>query len=172
MTGPARRRALAFAALLTVCIGCDQAVKRIAVRELGDGTAFSLLGETVRVELARNPGAFLGIGSGLAGDLRGLLFVLLVPVALALACVHLVRSSAPGATSVVGLALLVGGGLGNWLDRVLHGGVVTDFVSIGIGPLRTGIFNLADVSIMGGIALFLLAGRRAQRGTGSEHETE
>lgn len=174
VTGPVRsrrRQALAFAALLTLCIGCDQAAKHVAVAALGDRAPVSLLGETVRLELARNPGAFLGVGSGLASDLRGLLFVLLVPVALALACVHLARSSQPGAASVVGLALLVGGGLGNWIDRLIHGGVVTDFVSFGIGPLRTGIFNVADVCIVAGVALFVLAGRRAPA-QASEHETK
>lgn len=155
-----RRRALAFAALLTLCIGCDQAAKRVAVEALGDRPPVSLLGETVRLELARNPGAFLGLGSGLAGDLRGLLFVLLVPIGLVLACVHVARSSQPGTATVVGLALLAGGGLGNWIDRLVHGGAVTDFVSVGIGPLRTGIFNVADVCIVAGVALFVLAGRR------------
>jgi signal peptidase II len=169
--GGRRRLVLAFAALLTLCIGCDQAAKHVAVQALGDRLPISLFGEAVRLELAHNPGAFLGLGSGLGGDLRGLLFVLLVPLAIALVCVHLARASQPGAASVVGLALLAGGGLGNWLDRVMHGGVVTDFVSLGIGPLRTGVFNLADVCIVGGIALFLLAGRRGPT-TGSEHQTE
>jgi signal peptidase II len=54
------------------------------------------------------------------------------------------------------LALLCGGGLANWLDRLLNGGAVTDFVSFGVGWLRTGIFNVADVAIMAGAALLLL----------------
>jgi len=55
------------------------------------------------------------------------------------------------------LMLIVGGGLGNLIDRLFFGGKVTDFVSMGIGPLRTGIFNVADVAIMfGSLGMFLL----------------
>lgn len=53
--------------------------------------------------------------------------------------------------------MIAGGGLENWLDRVLHQGAVTDFVSVGVGPLCTGIFNLADVCILAGVVLLLLA---------------
>ena len=53
--------------------------------------------------------------------------------------------------------IVCGGGLANWLDRLLHQGAVTDFVSLGVGPLRTGIFNLADVVVVGGVALLLLS---------------
>ncbi len=54
------------------------------------------------------------------------------------------------------------GGVSNWIDRLL-GGSVVDFLNVGIGWMRTGVFNVADVAIMLGIALFMLAellGRR------------
>ena len=54
------------------------------------------------------------------------------------------------------LALVAGGGIGNWLDRVLHDGTVTDFVSVGLGGLRTGIFNLADLAVVAGVCVLLL----------------
>ena len=50
---------------------------------------------------------------------------------------------------------MIGGGVGNWIDRVLHAGVVTDFVRIGLGPLRTGIFNVADVAVMAGAGILI-----------------
>jgi signal peptidase II len=54
-----------------------------------------------------------------------------------------------------GLALFVAGGLSNWIDRLSHGSVV-DFMNVGIGPVRTGVFNVADVAIVTGAALFVL----------------
>jgi signal peptidase II len=54
------------------------------------------------------------------------------------------------------LVLFVAGGASNWVDRALRGNVV-DFLNVGIGPLRTGIFNVADMAIMLGIALWLFA---------------
>ena len=71
--------------------------------------------------------------------------------------VSLVSGTVP--TVLVALGILAGGGLGNWLDRVLHDGHVTDFVSLGVGQLRTGIFNVADLSVVAGVAVLLLASR-------------
>jgi signal peptidase II len=59
------------------------------------------------------------------------------------------------AWSLVGLTLFVSGGASNWIDRVIHGRVV-DFLNVGVGPLRTGIFNVADVAIMAGAGLIVL----------------
>jgi signal peptidase II len=55
-----------------------------------------------------------------------------------------------------GLALFLSGGVSNWFDRVTRGSVV-DFISVGLGPLRTGIFNVADVAIVLGAAVVMLA---------------
>src|SRR5205085_8022054 len=61
-------------------------------------------------------------------------------------------------TRLLGAALVVAGGASNWLDRIVAGSVV-DFLNVGVGPVRTGIFNVADAAIMIGVALILLAGR-------------
>lgn len=53
-------------------------------------------------------------------------------------------------------------GVGNLVGRIRYGGVVVDFMNIGIGPLRTGIFNVADLAIFAG-ALVLIAGRLGER---------
>ena len=65
-------------------------------------------------------------------------------------------------------SLFIAGGLSNWFDRVSAGRVI-DFMNIGIGGLRTGIFNVADVAIMVGAALFVLAELRF-RGAQGNHE--
>jgi signal peptidase II len=53
-------------------------------------------------------------------------------------------------------------GLGNWPDRVLHEGSVTDFVSVGVGRFRTRVFDLADVAVVAGVELLVwLTGCRA-----------
>jgi len=50
--------------------------------------------------------------------------------------------------------------VGNLIDRVIYGGAVVDFVSVGLGGLRTGIFNLADVAITTGVVLVAIRGWR------------
>jgi signal peptidase II len=65
----------------------------------------------------------------------------------------------------IGYGFLIGGGTGNLIDRHLTGSV-TDFLNVGMGPIRTGIFNMADVSILVGIGLLIFkeAIRRAWSG--------
>jgi signal peptidase II len=57
---------------------------------------------------------------------------------------------------LVGLSLFVAGGASNWADRVVRGHVI-DFINVGYGPLRTGIFNVADVAIMLGVGIVVIA---------------
>ena len=58
---------------------------------------------------------------------------------------------------VLHLSLIAGGGVGNWIDRVTNDGRVTDFLNVGVGNLRTGIFNVADMVLMAGVAIFMLS---------------
>ena len=62
---------------------------------------------------------------------------------------------------LVAVGLIAGGGLSNWIDRLAHGGFVTDFLSVGFGPVRTGIFNLADVAVVAGVVGVLRLSRRS-----------
>jgi signal peptidase II len=50
---------------------------------------------------------------------------------------------------------MTGGGLGNLIDRMMNDGRVVDFVSLGVGSLRTGIMNVADVAVFAGAMLLL-----------------
>jgi len=151
-----RSQALIFAALLLVPVGCDHVAKQIAYDALAGSPGVSLAADTLRFELTSNPGAFLSLGAGLPTGLRQLIFLGLVPLLLAAICAVALLSGFSSGWSLVGLAFVAGGGLANWIDRLQHGGAVTDFVSFGLGPFRTGVFNLADVSIVAGVALLLL----------------
>ncbi|MGB3075106.1 MAG: signal peptidase II [Chitinophagales bacterium] len=53
------------------------------------------------------------------------------------------------------MCFVIGGGIGNLIDRMLYGSV-TDFLFIHSGMFRTGIFNMADTSIMLGSLLFII----------------
>ena len=67
---------------------------------------------------------------------------------------------------LIGCALIVGGGASNLADRIFADGRVVDFMNLGVGRLRTGIFNVADVAIMIGVAALVLR-PRAQVGQSS-----
>jgi signal peptidase II len=160
--GMTRALRLSLVAGVLLCsVGCDQMAKTLARASLAASPPISLLDDCVRLELAQNRGAFLSLGEGLPDAARYLLFVVLVGGALALTLLFTVRLRAAAPMQLVALSLLTGGGLGNLIDRLLHHGAVVDFVSIGIGPLRTGIFNVADAAITLGVMLLLIPWRRS-----------
>jgi signal peptidase II len=140
--------------LLVGLVGCDQATKSLVRSTMEVGASISYLGDTVRLEHARNPGAFLSAGAGLSEPARFWVFNVLVGVFLTVLAWLLFRGRAKSAMAVSALALVLGGGIGNLIDRVLFG-AVTDFLIVGVGPIRTGIFNVADMAIMLGIGLLL-----------------
>jgi signal peptidase II len=125
----------------------------------------SLLGGVIELQLVANPGAFLSLGAGLPEAVRHVVLIGLVPLALVLVGVLFWRAPGASPSQVLALGLISGGGLGNWLDRVFGDGAVTDFVSLGVGALRTGIFNVADVAIVAGLALLLRGARGGRGGT-------
>lgn len=159
------RRVLVFCVILAASISCDHATKEIARGALDSALPISLAGDALRFELVTNPGAFLSVGAGLPEAVRRVALVGLVPLLLLVVCTVLLRQRGLRTHQLVGAALVAGGGLANWLDRLMHAGAVTDFVSLGIGPLRTGIFNIADVVIVAGIVLVAWAPRRPREAT-------
>ena len=138
---------------IVATIGCDRVTKQIAATTLSDSPGQSFLADTVRLEYAENTGAFLSLGAGWPRPVRTAIFVAGNTLLLAFFVVGM-RRGWPTRT-LLGVALFVGGAVSNLLDRVVHGAVI-DFMNVGIGPLRTGIFNVADVAIMLGVGLILL----------------
>jgi signal peptidase II len=109
------------------------------------------LADTVRLSYTENTGGFLSLGADLSRAARTAVFTVATGFALLVLVVLGVRDRF-ARPSGVGLVLFVAGGASNWIDRVINGSVV-DFLNVGIGPLRTGVFNVADVAILVGAAL-------------------
>jgi signal peptidase II len=150
-------RLLALSLLLTT-IGCDRVTKHLAVDHLRADVGRSYLGDVVRLEYAENSGAFLSAGSRLPDWARTLLFQICVPIALAALAFVAIKQRWTGML-LVGASLVFAGGVSNSIDRFARDTVV-DFMSLGIGPLRTGIFNVADVAVLLGTALLVLESAR------------
>jgi signal peptidase II len=64
--------------------------------------------------------------------------------------------------ALVGLSLFVAGGASNLADRVARGSVI-DFLNVGLGPLRTGIFNVADMAVLLGLFILAIAQARSDK---------
>jgi len=146
-------------AIALVTIGCDRVTKQAATVMLAGAPVRSYLGDTVRLAYAQNPGGFLGLGADWPSPVRTSVFTVGTCILLLwlLAAASKRRWSS---VAMLGITLFAAGASSNWIDRVLHGSVV-DFLNVGIGPVRTGIFNVADVALMLGIALVVFTEARA-----------
>ena len=144
-------------------IGCDRVTKHIAASALSEGPARSFLAGTLRLEYAENTGAFLGLGADWPPAVRTAVFAAGNAVLLAVLTALALRERWPR-VALLGMALFVAGGASNLLDRITSG-MVIDFMNVGVGPLRTGIFNVADMAIMLGAGLLLFEGFRSHRRT-------
>jgi signal peptidase II len=147
------RLALALT-VLVCCIACDQVTKSIATRTLCGRPPQSYFFGTIGLEYALNPGGCFGLGRDLEPQLRFWAFVVVNVVFLVGIVYFLVANWRMHFGMFVAVIVLLAGGLGNLSDRMAQSGAVTDFVHIGIGSLRTGVFNVADVAqIIGAVAL-------------------
>ncbi len=142
--------------VIAVSVALDQLTKAAAVAWLLPGVRHSYLGDLFRLELVRNPGAFLSLGADLPPAIRSAIFTWGVLV-LVLGAAWVALFRARTAAVAVGAALVAGGGVGNLWDRVVAQGLVVDFLNLGIGRLRTGVFNVADLAIVGGAILLAFA---------------
>jgi signal peptidase II len=141
---------------LVCTIGCDRVTKHVALASLSDGQVRSFLSDTVRLQYVENTGGFLGLGADLPSAVRMTVFTAITGVVLLGMGIAAVRYRWRG-WLLAGTCLLLAGGASNWVDRVVRGSVV-DFMNVGLGPLRTGIFNVADVAIVLGVAIVAWTG--------------
>jgi signal peptidase II len=147
-------RTVVLLALVVVTVGCDRITKHIAATSLEGVPRQSFFADVLRLEYTENPGGFLSLGADLPPAIRSIVFQLgagVMLVGLLLIAIRLRWTGWPP----VGVSLAFAGGMSNWIDRVLRGSVI-DFLNIGIGHLRTGIFNFADVAIMLGVCILLV----------------
>ncbi len=151
-------RILLIVFVVAINIGCDQSTKYLAKMYLRDAGVVQVAGDYVVLRYAENNGAFLSIFSSMPRNIRTVLLIILPVVALALMALYLVRSAYLGTPYLLALCSILGGGISNVLiDRVFNDQYVVDFMNIGIGPVRSGIFNVADLSILfGAIAVVIL----------------
>ena len=169
----AARRLFLVLLVNATCIVCDQATKLIAKRYLQPGASFSFAGDMFRLQYAENTGAFLSLGSSLPESWRHITFTVLVGILLAALLLYTLFSGTLAPSQIFCFSLLCGGGLSNLIDRIVYDGRVVDFLNVGIGPLRTGIFNVADMAITAAAILLALDALRQpeeKRGSQGRHE--
>jgi signal peptidase II len=143
-----------FWPLATVVVVTDFVTKRVAESSLSPGQPNEVWGEVLRFTLGYNTGIAFGIPFGVGARPLLILFTILAVAGI----VWIYRTTHEHQKlQLVGLALILGGALGNLLDRFRSASGVVDFIDVGLGDSRFWTFNIADSGITVGAVLLILS---------------
>ena len=159
-------RILLIVLLIAANIGCDQVSKAIARDKIAYHERIEVVGDYLVLTKVENTGAFLGLWSGLPQWLKNILLLGLPALVMAGLFIYLLRKKGMSRATLVALTFIVGGGVGNLYDRMRYG-QVTDFLYMDFQLFHTGIFNMADVSVMAGTGLILVESLFSKKGIDS-----
>jgi signal peptidase II len=148
-------RRLAFGLLTLAILVADQASKEIITSRLTLFSSVPVIPGLFHLTLVTNRGALFGLFHDLADPYRAILFTAVPILAIALILVFQLRTTISDTIAQAGLALILGGALGNLADR-LRLGYVVDFLDVFVGGYHWPAFNLADSSICTGVGLLVL----------------
>ena len=162
------KRSIYIILVIVFTIAIDQ-ISKVLVRtniqprtDFQLGERISLIGDAFIMMNVENSGAFLGMGSDLNPTLRIILLLILPIIVLGFVLRHILKDKTIDNWSLFAFASIIGGGIANVYDRIIYGSV-TDFFYIDLGGVfRTGIFNMADLSVTTGmfILLFVSFGKK------------
>jgi signal peptidase II len=165
LTGEGRSTAQlksAITALLVVL--ADQITKLAIVASFQRGEQVDVLGSVLRLGHSRNSGAVFGIMRG-----SGNYFAVFSLVASAVVIVVICLARTSSTLVKIALGLVLGGALGNLIDRIRLGAVV-DFIDVGVNSVRWPSFNIADLAITVGVITLIICCLRPGKKCGCESE--
>ena len=150
-----RQKLITLIVLLSISL--DQ-ISKIWVRNNFESyNETSIIGDIFTLIKVENTGAFLGMGSELSEIPRVFLLIILPVVVLISITIYTYTDKTLDKISIIGFSLIIGGGVANIFDRIVYGSV-TDFLYINLGGIfKTGIFNIADLSVTTGMILILIS---------------
>ena len=152
-----RKRNLLITTIVFLSIAIDQISKVWVRNNFESYVENSIIGDVFTLIKVENTGAFLGMGSELSEIPRVLLLILLPIIVLISITIYTYIDKSLDKISIIGFSLIIGGGIGNIFDRIVYGSV-TDFLYLDFGGVfKTGIFNIADLSVTTGMILILIS---------------
>ncbi len=150
------RRNIYIGITIILTIALDQISKVLVRTYVEAGSSSPIIGDVFQLMNVENTGAFLGMGSDLNPTVKLFVLLLLPVVVLGLVLRHIIKDKSLDHWSLFAFASIIGGGIANVYDRFAYGSV-TDFLYIRLTDLlRTGIFNLADISVTTGMIILVV----------------
>jgi signal peptidase II len=156
------KRILLLLLVLAGNYAADRITKLLAVRYLDGEAPKEFFGRLMVLQYAENDGAFLGLGGAFPLPLKLALFIAIPLAACAAGLFWAFRPSTKLSLAICAVSIIAGG-LGNLQDRIMNDFRVVDFLNFGLGPVRTGILNVADLSVTFGTLALLLLDSRMKR---------
>ena len=151
------RRLCAMLGLITLPIlGLDQSTKSYVAAHIRLYSSHQIIPNWLDVTYTLNPGAAFSFFSTMPAMARGIFFMGLSSIATVVLLVLIARAST-SLSSCVGFAMILGGTLGNFIDRLVRGRVI-DFIFFHHDWFSYPVFNIADSAITIGVAIILLTG--------------
>lgn len=143
-----------------ITLALDRFSKFLVERMMAEGESIPVIHNFFYLTYIKNKGIAFGLFSPFSLPLIIVSFLVIAAILL-----YSLRATGRGSSIQVGLGLILGGALGNLMDRI-KGGAVIDFLNLRIWP----VFNLADVAIIAGVGTLLWKGIR--RGKSEEAKEE
>ncbi len=135
-----------------IFIGCDRITKDLAKEHLMNKPPISYFHNSVRLVYIENTGAAMSFGDDLPKTASFWLLSIFPLVFLLFLSGYIIRyAKEMHFQKIFSFALIISGGFGNIIDRIMYDRHVTDFMNLGIQNIRTGIFNFADVCVTAGV---------------------
>ncbi|PIB38999.1 signal peptidase II [Maribacter sp. 4G9] len=148
--------------LVLLNIGCDQVSKKVVRENVSYQDYIPLIQDHFILTNVENTGAMLGFGANFPPTLKRILFQALPLIVLLILLYRMLTKIHTNKWMTLAFAFVIGGGIGNLIDRIALGSV-TDFFQIRLGFFKTGIFNMADVAVTTGVLLILFLGLFGKR---------
>jgi signal peptidase II len=140
---------------IVLTVAFDQISKVIVRTHVEPGSVSHIIGDFFQLMNVENTGAFLGMGSDLNPTIKLIVLLILPVVVLGLVLRHILKDKTLDNWSLFAFSSIIGGGIANVYDRFAYGSV-TDFLYLRLTDvLRTGIFNLADISVTTGMLILV-----------------
>lgn len=144
-----------FWVIIAIVTSIDFITKAMAVEQLVPRhVPHNIIGDYVRFTLAYNPGAAFSMYLGPASRWIFATLSVVIVVVLFRITADLTRVSRLAA---IGVPIVIGGAIGNLIDRIRYRDGVVDFIDIGVGDVRFWVFNVADSAVTVGAVCLVLA---------------
>jgi len=147
--------------LFIAVVAFDQVTKTIVKQAMTLGESIPVIGDAVRITFVENDGIAFGLHVK-----NAVIFTAISILACILIMVYLWKQRKEGAWLKASLVLVLGGAIGNVIDRVLFGKVV-DFIDVGYKTLRWPVFNVADSAVVIGMGIMIVLMIREEKSKSS-----